>query len=168
MGKRPAQRRIPFKDGIGLLVFLYLIYFHLLFKFIKMNITPDLQLSSELQELYLENKEWISQLQFLKDEYRFFIKLFDTEQNVARKHSVEQVLMIGDSLLLLRQKIAELEKLTSAHQHLIATILKDKQHYIGLELIEQNTVLGKEIKLLLKTSQLIKKDLFTLVEGENR
>lgn len=146
--------------------FLLPLYFHLLFKSIKMNITTDLQLSSELQELYLENKEWISQLQFLKDEYRFFIKLFDTEQTATRKHSVKQILMIGDSLLLLRQKIAELEKLTIAHQHLITTILKDKQHYIGLELIEQNTVIGKEIKLLLKTSQLIKKDLFELVEAD--
>ena len=132
-----------------------------------MNINPDLQLSSELQELYLENKEWIAQLQFLKDEYRFFIKLFDSEQVAERKHSVEQVLMIGDSLLLLRQKIAALEKLTVTHQQLITSILKDEKQQVGLVLIEQNTAIGKEIKLLLSTSQLIKKDLFGLVEGGN-
>ena len=132
-----------------------------------MNINPDLQLSSELQELYLENKEWIAQLQFLKDEYRFFIKLFNSEQIAARKHSVEQVLMIGDSLMLLREKIEELEKLTITHQHLIASILKDEKQHVGLALIEQNTAIGKEIKLLLSNSQLIKKDLFALVEGGN-
>lgn len=132
-----------------------------------MNTNPDLQLSSELQELYLENKEWMAQLQFLKDEYRFFIKLFDSEQIAARKHSVEQVLMIGDNLMLLRQKIEALEKLTITHQHLIATILKDEKQQVGLALIEQNTTIGKEIKLLLNTSQLIKKDLFALVEGGN-
>lgn len=131
-----------------------------------MNTIPDLQLSAELQELYLENKEWISQLQFLKDEYRFFTKLFDKEQIATKKHNSEQMLMIGDSLIQLHQKIEELEKLTAAHQHLIETILKDQKHYISLELIEQNVSISKEIKLLLSTDKLIKKDLFALVEGE--
>jgi hypothetical protein len=129
-----------------------------------MNTIPDLQLSSELQELYLENKDWISQLQFLKDEYRFFTKLFDEKQIEAKKHSPEQVLMIKDNLAQLQQKINKLEHLTTKHQHLIESILKDKDQLIGLELIEQNVAIGKEIKLLLKTDRLIKDDLFALVE----
>jgi hypothetical protein len=129
-----------------------------------MNTIPDLQLSSELQELYLENKEWISELQFLKDEYRFFTKLFDEKQIAAKIHSPEEILIIEDNLAQLQQKINKLEQLTTKHQHLIESMLKDKDLHIGLELIEQNVAIGKEIKLLLKTDRLIKNNLFALVE----
>ncbi|MEJ5963209.1 hypothetical protein [Pedobacter immunditicola] len=129
-----------------------------------MSTIPDLKLSSELQELYLENKEWISQLQFLKDEFRFFTKLFDEKQMAAKKQSPEQVLMIEDNLTQLHQKIKKLEELTTKHQSLIESILKDQDQSIGLELIEQNVVIRKEIKLLLKTDRLIKDDLFAFVE----
>ena len=34
-------------------------------------------LVAELQELYLQNNEWLSDLAFLEDEMRLFKKLFD-------------------------------------------------------------------------------------------
>ncbi|MFI5451402.1 hypothetical protein ACHMWN_04520 [Pedobacter sp. UC225_61] len=130
-----------------------------------MNTIPDLQLSQELQELYLENKEWRSEIDFLKDEHRFFTKLFTAEKLAKIKHGKEQVELIGASLAQLQQKIEDLEKLTSKHQHLLESIFADSEQRIGLELIEQNTAIGKEIKLLLATDRIIKKDLFDLVEG---
>lgn len=133
-----------------------------------MTTIADLQLSAELQELYLENKEWITQLQFLKDEYRFFIKLFNAEQNEAKKHSLEQALLVKNSLITLKEKIVKLDELTTKHQHLIESILKDQKSPIGYELIEQNTVIGKEIKLLLDSDRQIKKMLFSLVEEEKK
>jgi hypothetical protein len=130
-----------------------------------MNTIPDLQLSQELQELYLENKEWRSEIDFLKDEHRFFTKLLNAEKLATLKHSSEQIELIGASLSLLQQKIVALENLTSAHQHLIESILSDSEQNIGLELIEQNATISREIKQLLDSDRKIKKDLFKLVEG---
>lgn len=129
-----------------------------------MNTNPDLQLSSELQELYLENKEWRSEIDFLKDEHRFLTKLLNAEKLAAIKHDKEQIELVDKSLELLQQKIENLEKLTSIHQNLLESILSDK-HPIGLELIEQNAAIGMEIKLLLASDRVIKKELFELVEG---
>ncbi|WP_090993719.1 hypothetical protein [Pedobacter insulae] len=130
-----------------------------------MEINPDLQLSSELQELYLENKEWRSQIDFLKDEYRFFTKLFAADKLAAMKHAPEKVEMMGNSLDLLHQKIKDLESLTSEHQHLIESILTEPKQHIGFELIEQNASIGTKIKFLFESDRAIKKDLFELVEG---
>jgi hypothetical protein len=130
-----------------------------------MNTNPDLQLSSELQELYLENKEWRSEIDFLKDEHRFLTKLLNAEKLTAIKHGSEQIELVGKSLELLQQKIENLEKLTSKHQHLLESILSDNQQHIGLELIEQNAAISKEIKQLLASDRAIKKELFELVEG---
>ncbi|MFD0940244.1 hypothetical protein [Pedobacter boryungensis] len=130
-----------------------------------MNTIPDLQLSQELQELYLENKEWRSEIDFLKDEHRFFTKLLNAEKLATIRHGKEQIEMIGTNLALLQQKIDDLENLTSKHQHLLESILSDNEKHIGLELIEQNAAISKEIKFLLASDRQIKKDLFSLVEG---
>jgi hypothetical protein len=130
-----------------------------------MNTNPDLQLSAELQELYLENKEWRSEIDFLKDEHRFFTKLLNAEKLASIRHSPEQIELIGTSLALLQQKIEDLENLTSKHQHLLESIFFDSEQHIGLELIEQNVAISKDIKLLLATDRAIKKDLFEVVEG---
>lgn len=130
-----------------------------------MNTIQDLQLSQELQELYLENKEWRSEIDFLKDEHRFLTKLLNAEKLAMIRHGQEQIALIGTSLVLLQQKIEDLENLTSKHQHLLESIFSDSNQHIGLELIEQNVAIGKEIKLLLASDKIIKKDLFDLVEG---
>ena len=129
-----------------------------------METIENQQLSAELQELYLENKEWISQLQFLKDEHRFFSKLFEQQLLPGKPYSAAQASTIKNSLTLLYQKMEKLAQLTLAHKMLIEKALKDQEHQIGLELIEQNAAIAKEIKLLLSTDRLIKKDLFALVE----
>ena len=45
--------------------------------------SSDPQLSSELQELYLQNKQWLSDVLFLEDETRFFQTLFNTALSSA-------------------------------------------------------------------------------------
>lgn len=130
-----------------------------------MNTNPDLQLSAELAEMYLENKQWKSDLDFLKDEHRFFAKLLNAEKLATIRHAPEQIALIGTSLALLQQQIEDLENLTCKHQHLIESIFADSEQRIGLELIEQNAAIAKEIKLLLAADRVIKKDLFEVVEG---
>lgn len=130
-----------------------------------MNTNPDLQLSSELAELYLENKEWRSEIDFLKDEHRFFTKLLAADRLAIKNPPAEQIELIKTSLAVLKQQLDDLESLTSKHQDLIESIFTDSEQRVGLELIEQNAAINKEIKQLLAADRTIKKDLFELVEG---
>jgi len=130
-----------------------------------MNTNPDLQLSSELAELYLENKEWRSEIDFLKDEHRFFTKLLAADRSAIKNPPAEQIELIKTSLAVLKQQLDDLESLTSKHQDLIESIFTDSEQRVGLELIEQNAVINKEIKQLLAADRTIKKNLFELVEG---
>ncbi len=128
-----------------------------------MNTIPDPQLSLEIQELYLENKEWISQLAFLQDEHRFFKKIFDGK--ILSGRSSEDVLKVANSLTDLKNSIHLMEKLTLKHQHLLEAVLLDKNQSISLDLIEQNATIARDIQLLLSSERMIKKGLFTFVEG---
>ncbi|TKC12387.1 hypothetical protein FA048_01855 [Pedobacter polaris] len=129
-----------------------------------MIITPDLQLSQELQELYLENKEYMSQLLFLEDEYRFFLQLFETRYTaIGEKHSEEELMFVGASLDELKSQMGKLKNLISKHQHLLETILKNEKQTIGFELIEENSIIAQTIATLLDSDKNIKKALFELV-----
>ena len=48
----------------------------------------DQQLSSELQELYLQNKQWYSDVLFLEDETAFFQKLFGSVLSTVAKEKL--------------------------------------------------------------------------------
>lgn len=132
-----------------------------------MNNTTDLQLSEELQELYLENKEWVAKIDFLKDELRFFNKLFAAKQLNAGSDQQTEALNIQERLNTLAQQIQHLTELTAKHQKLITTCLTSQQQKIGIALIEQNYAIQKEVTELLAADQLIKKSLFALVESKN-
>jgi hypothetical protein len=91
--------------------------------------------------------------------------LLNAEKLAAVRQDSEQIELIGTSLALLQQKIEDLENLTSKHQHLLESIFSNTEQDIGLELIEQNAAIGKEIKFLLDSDRKIKTDLFKFAEG---
>jgi hypothetical protein len=128
----------------------------------------DLQFSEELQELYLENKEYSAQLKFLQDEYRFFTKLFDAKQLNPKNKAEEQVLLVKRSLLSLKKGLAKVEELAKHHKKLIEAVLKNPDQAIDLTLIEVNAALGDALTSLLQMVREIKTELFTLVEGEKK
>jgi mannose-1-phosphate guanylyltransferase len=128
----------------------------------------DLQFSEELQELYLENKEYNAQLKFLQDEYRFFTKLLDAEQFDFKNKTEEQVILVEKSLTQLKEKLKKVEELAGQHKQLIESVLKNPKQPIDLTLIEMNATLGDSLKSLLQADREIKTELFTLVEGEKK
>ena len=70
-----------------------------------MNNQTEQQLSSELQELYLENKQWLSDVLFLEDEAAFFQKLFESVLSSAVKENlVTEILFINASLKQLEER----------------------------------------------------------------
>ena len=127
--------------------------------------TAEAQLSSELQELYLENKETLSDILFLEDESRFFQKLFDKVLlSPIKEEKFQQIEFVNSSLRELQNRRDKLKTLLSNQQLSIESMLKNADMKIGLSLIDQNTIISAEIKALLNSDKLVKKELYSLVE----
>ena len=126
--------------------------------------TPDVQLSQELQELYLENKEWMSQLLFLEDEYRFFHQLFEARSSeIAKTHTDEELVFVSNNLAELKNQLVTIKELIEKHQHLLESILKDNQQRIGLALLEETSTIATKITAVFAADLKIKKELFQLI-----
>lgn len=127
--------------------------------------TAEAQLSSELQELYLENKETLSDILFLEDESRFFQKLFDKVLlSPIKEEKFQRIEFVNSSLLELQNRRDKLKTLLTNQQLSIESMLKNADMKIGLSLIDQNTIISTEIKALLNSDKLVKKELYALVE----
>lgn len=131
-----------------------------------MDVLSESRLSTELQELYLQNKEWMSHVLFLEDENRFFQKLFGQKLFVIGKsHTTRQINLISESLANLYERTVKLKSLVLKHQHLLEDILKDAEHSVGLNLIEEHATITAEVQELLLSDRLLKSKLFLMVEG---
>jgi len=125
-------------------------------------------LSTELQELYLQNKDWMSQVLFLEDESRFFQKLFAERLFFIGQHqSVKQVELITECLLSLEKRTISLKNLVVQHQHLIENLIKDPAHLIGMRTIEEHAATTQKIQELLYLDRVLKSELFAMVEGKS-
>ncbi len=132
-----------------------------------MDTISESLLSTELQELYLQNKEWMSQVLFLEDESRFFQKLFvERLFFIGQHHSVKQVELISECLLSLEKRTVSLKTLVLQHQHLLENILTDPAHLIGMRTIEEHAVITQKIKELLYLDRVLKSELFAMVESK--
>ena len=130
-----------------------------------MNNQTEQQLSSELQELYLENKQWLSDVLFLEDEAAFFQKLFESVLSSAVKENLlTEILFINASLRQLEERRKEQKDLILKHQHLLENLIKDQSKKISLDLIIDNEKIIEEIKSLFISEKLLKKELYILVE----
>ena len=125
--------------------------------------TPiETQLSFELQEIYLENKEWIANILFLEDEMRFFQKLLTSKAQYASLEKIENLKL---SLRALQERRSHLKNVLDNRQHVLESMLKDKVKTITLAFIEEDTAIVNEIKALLATDKEVRKNLFALIEG---
>lgn len=123
------------------------------------------QLSSELQELYLQNKQWYSDVLFLEDEAAFFQKLFGSVlSSVIKENLVSEVLFINASMKDLEARRNEQKNLILKNQHLLEGMLKDEKGKIDLSFITEHEKIVEEIKSLFISEKLVKKELYTLVE----
>ena len=126
-----------------------------------MNLNIDPQLSFELQELYLRNKQWLSDIMFLEDESRFFQKLFNKVlASTLSEGSFEKVNSIDFSLHELEESRNNLRELVRNYQHGLEAMVGDKERAVGLELMTVN-----EINSLVIADRQVKKELYTLVEA---
>lgn len=123
------------------------------------------QLASELQELYLENKEWLSDVFFIEDEIRFFQKLFDKVITLAiREDRVQELHPVNKSLAELMKTGQFIKSQVIKNQHLLESLIKNPEKGIELNLIEENIGIAKDIKKLFTEERTVRKALYVLAE----
>jgi hypothetical protein len=131
-----------------------------------MNTQTDAQLSSELQEIHLLNKQWLSDVFFLEDETRCFQKLFDSVLSSAiKKERFQEVQFVNASITELEERRTKLKALIIHYQHQVESVLVDSTEQMGLDFIKKNAAIANEIKMLFDSDKLIKRELYQLVES---
>ena len=123
------------------------------------------ELATELQELYLENKEWLSDILFMEDEIRFFQNLFDKVITSAiHEHNTQELQPVNQKLAKLDAKRQTLKETIIKNQHRLEALIKTPEKAVGLELIEENTEITQTIKTLFVEEKAIRKNLYALAE----
>jgi len=131
-----------------------------------MDLISESTLSTELQELYLQNKEWMSEVCFLEDESRFYQKLFGEKLfYIGKKHTVKEIDAITKNLTILSEKTMAIRELVIKHQHMLEGILKTEDLNVDMNLIEEHSKLTADINEQLLANRIVKSDLFRMVEG---
>jgi hypothetical protein len=133
-----------------------------------MDTRLDLALSAELQELYLENKEWLSKVLFLEDEMRFFKRLFNKVlSGEYKRENLQQVRMVSSKLNLILERRKLLKNVLCLRRHQLEQLLVGNTLSIGIEFIEADAAIKVEIEAIMAGENSLKCELFTLIERQN-
>ena len=81
-----------------------------------------------------------------------------------KEEKFQRIEFVNSSLLELQNRRDKLKTLLTNQQLSIESMLKNADMKIGLSLIDQNTIISTEIKALLNSDKLVKKELYALVE----
>lgn len=123
------------------------------------------ELAAELQELYLENKECLSEILFLEDEIRFFKKLFEKIITLSiQENKIGELHPVNKSLTALSEKRQVLKPLIIKHQHNLEALIKDESKTAGINLVNDNAQISKTIKALFTEEKIVRKNLYALAE----
>lgn len=130
-----------------------------------MEPSKDPQLSSELQELYLENKGWLADDFFFEDETRFLKKLMnDFFLPAIKQNHLLEMQAVQVKLQTLEDRRAHLKSLIEKNQRVLEACLSATDNPAGLAMLNDSALIQQEIKALFKEDKSIKRDLFALVE----
>ncbi|MDR3697724.1 hypothetical protein [Mucilaginibacter sp.] len=114
----------------------------------------DSELNTELQELYLEAKQWIADLDFLDSELAFLNKLTgNMTVHAAQKHEVEKLNGIEKAYLGLKEEM-------HAYLHKLEPLIAQKKENFNIDLIETYTHLKWRLDEVLHSCQTVKNSVF--------
>lgn len=118
------------------------------------TVIEDKELDAELQELYLVNKQWLSDLQFLDTELEFLRKLAaNNPVAVVRTEELNNLLDIKNSYLRLKKDIL-------AYLRELEPLIVGEQKYFSLLLIEKYAQLKDGLAEIFKLCVYTKRRIF--------
>jgi hypothetical protein len=135
--------------------------FLILYKMKK--IISDSQLEFELQELYIESKNWLQDLSFLSDEIRFFknmlVKYLSPDASgVVNEKNGELTRNIAELQLLKDRTEAEI----SDFLNYLEDFMRDSNKTISIELISKFNVLDEKVRGVFAIVKQIKSDFLAM------
>jgi hypothetical protein len=125
-------------------------------------IINDPQLSSEMQELYILSKNYLSILEFYNDELRIFNNLIaSTMQRPEVGGKVLKRQEILDKLLQLDKNCEDTKEKINNHLKSLEMMVVHSPKYISFQLVEQHLSIKNEMDGLLQSFKILKECLFT-------
>src|SRR3569833_4218681 len=120
----------------------------------------DSQLEAELQELYLVNKQWLSDLEFLDTEFEFLRKLAATASvAVIRNEELNSLVVIEQSYSFLKSDL-------KAYLHKLEPLIKAESKQLDLNLIEVYTQLKTRLSDMFEQCRKLKKEIFDVTKAD--
>lgn len=115
------------------------------------NSIENNQLDTELQELYLMGKQWLSELDFFEVEIKSVAKLSQTIPNTVGLTG--NPIKLSDSYLLLKDEIL-------AFMNTLGLLMVSSEKQITLSLIENHVKLGKKAEEMMTAFKAERKQVF--------
>lgn len=124
----------------------------------------DNELNAELQELYLVNKQWLSDLEFLDTELEFLTKLAANNAiAIVRTEELNSLQDIGNTYVVLKRDILN-------YLHQLEPLIVAKTKDLDITLIENYTQLKNRLSDIFEICRATRKEVFSqneLPEGHS-
>ena len=120
----------------------------------------DSELDAELQELYLVNKQWLSDLEFLDTEFEFLRKLAATASAaVIRNEELNSLVGIENNYSFLKSDLL-------AYLHKLEPLIKAETKQLDLNLIEVYMQLKTRLSDMFEQCRKLKKEIFDVTKAD--
>src|ERR1700741_2168159 len=112
------------------------------------------ELDTELQELYLVSKQWITDLEFLDSELDFLKKLTGHQRpDAVRAEEYAQIAALAQTYAILKTRV-------TSYLHRLERLITHDEGDIGLELREEYSRLQGGLKEVLRTCSTLRNTVF--------
>lgn len=127
----------------------------------------DSELDTELQELYIIGKHWISDLEFFEQDLQVIKKLFSKSFSYNEKHR-ESIPQTIESITDIQNQSREIKKQVLVYLHRLKSLLDKTNASYELSIIEEHALLECGMAVLLKSFKSVKNTAFRMTAKEIR
>jgi hypothetical protein len=126
------------------------------------TIIEDNQLNTELQELYLVSKQWISDLSFLEEEFKFLKKRF--------KETLKAADNLGelDKITAIESKHKDFEFRVQNYLRRLEPLITEKQLPLNIDLVETYAQIESELNQFSDEIQAVKNAVLALNKAHHK
>ena len=129
------------------------------------TVIEDSELSSELQELYLKTKHWISDVEFVENELRFLKLLFSKKfPQVFKSADFEDIAELLKKIDKIDTTLPKLKSNILVYMNTLESLIVEVKQNMDVSLIENHTKLEFELNGVLQAFQNLKGMVFFLTK----
>lgn len=127
------------------------------------TVIEENQLDTELQELYLISKHWLSDLEFFEKDIKFLEKLFGRAfSEMLKQEGYESIATIMLNVANIENKGVAIKTAILKYMQTLECLIAKTNMQFDLSLVETHAELELEIGRLLRNFRLVKQTIFKL------